>query len=215
MKKLLFTFLIILSTVSLKAQYDITAGMGITFQSTPSIKDYIDNSNPGSGSDKLAEYSSAINFFGEVDYSLSPTFSLGIEYENKLFSYNGTNSYDLSYTTHSPSILAYYVVEGAGYQFKFGGGAGYRIVSVDEKFGVLENTASNFTANGFGLLLKAQAHTLLGGDFYASVGGDIRYDLIGEATNGDQEFGSNVLDEKVNFNTLAFSVKLGISYFLR
>lgn len=216
MKKLLFGIVLIISSAQIYAQVDVMAGMGITFQSNPSLKDYIDNLTPGG--EGLAQFSSAVNFFGEIDYSINPTFDLGLEYEYKLSSYNtafgGAGNYDLSYVTHSPSLLAYYVVQGVGYKFKFGGGAGYRIVAVDEELPT-SNTVTNFTANGFGMLLKAQANTLLGGDFYASIGADIRYDIIGEATDGNQTFGSTALKEKIDFNTIAFSVKVGISYFIR
>lgn len=216
MKKIFVVLVMLFSTVNITAQVDIMGGMGITFQSTPSLKDYIDNLAPSG--EELAEYSSSVNFFGEIDYVINPTFDLGLEYENRLFSYNsnygGLGSYDLSITTHSPTVLAFYVLQGVGYKFKFGGGAGYRLVSVDEELPT-SNAVTNYTASGFGILLKAQALTLLGGDFYAAVGADIRYDLIGEASNNESTFGTTGLKEKIDFNTLAFSVKIGISYFIR
>jgi hypothetical protein len=104
-------------------------------------------------------------------------------------------------------VLGYYTIQGAGYKFKFGGGAGYRVISIDEK---LPLETKNYTATGFGLLLKAQAHTLLGGNFYALIEGDARYDIIGEAENGNQ-----VMGDGTDFNTLAFGLKLGVSYLIR
>lgn len=216
MKNILASIIFLISLINLSAQFDITGGMGISFQSTPSLKDYIDNLAPAG--EELAQYSSAVTFFGEIDYSMSPTFDLGLEYENKLFSYNtsfgGLGSYDLSYTSHSPSLLAFYVVQGAGYKFKFGGGVGYRIISVDEELPT-SNSVVNYSANGFGVVLKTIAHTLLGGDFYASIGADIRYDIISEASNNENTLGAAGLKEKVDFNTLAFGVKIGVSYFIR
>lgn len=211
MKKLLVVLFLILFGVTTQAQVDVMGGMGISFKSNPSLKDYLDNIF--TGGDELADFTSAVTFFFESDYEINTTFDLGLEYEAKIYSYNtsfgGLGTYDFSYLAHSPSVLAYYVIKGAGYKFKFGGGAGYRVISVDEQLPT-STEVINYTATGFGLLLKAQAHTLLGGDFYAYIGGDIRYDIIGEAKNGDL-----VIGKDTDFNTLSVGVKLGVSYFIR
>lgn len=216
MKKKLISIIFLLTALTTYSQVDFMTGMGISFQSTPSLKDYINNIAPsGEG---MADYSSAVTFFFETDYSINPTFDIGIEYEVKIYSFNtsfgGLGKYDLSYLAHSPSVIGYYVLQGEGYKFKFGGGAGYRIISVDEELPT-SNTVTNFTANGFGLLLKTQAHTLLSGNFYAYFGADIRYDIIGEATNENSKLEAPGLKEEVNFNTLSFGVKIGVSYLIR
>ena len=216
MKKYFFVFLLLIFGSNSIAQVDIMTGMGITFQSTPSLTDYINNTVPEG--EELADYSSAINFLFGADFTLNPTFDIGFEYEHKIFSYNtsfsGLGTYDISYLTYSPSILAYYTIPGAGYKFKFGGGAGYRYVSVDEQLPT-SNIVETYTASGFGLLLKAQAHTLLGGNFHAYIGADIRYDVIGEPSNDNGVLGTSAYNESIDFNTLGVGVKLGVSYFIR
>lgn len=215
MKKLITAVFILTFSLTAQAQIDLMGGMGISFQSTPSLKDYIDN--VFTGGEELADFSSAVTFFFESDYEVNPTFDLGVEYEAKIYSYNtsfgGLGTYDISYVAHSPSVLGYYVVQGPGYKFKFGGGAGYRIISVDEQTPESIEVV-NYTATGFGLLLKAHAHTLLGGNFYAFISGDVRYDVIGEAENGGKVLGEG-FPEEINFNTLSVGVKLGVSYFIR
>jgi len=209
MKKILIVIFISILALTVNAQVDLMGGMGISFQSTPSLKDYLDNVYPNG--EKVSDYSSTVTFFFESDYEINPTFDLGVEYEAKIYSYNttlgGFDTYDFSYLAHSPSVLAYYILQGAGYKFKFGGGLGYRVISIDEKLPIETRT---YTATGFGLLLKLQAHTLLGGNFYALIEGDVRYDIIGEAKNGDI-----LMNDGTDFNTLGAGVKLGISYFLR
>ncbi|MDZ7766655.1 MAG: hypothetical protein U5K00_19920 [Melioribacteraceae bacterium] len=216
MKKYLLVFAVLLFSVKSFAQIDLMGGMGISFQSTPSLTDYINNLV--ADGEKLNDFSSSINFFIEGDYEISSTFDLGIEYENKLFSYNtafgGLGTYDLTWTTHSPSLLAYYAIQGTGYKFKFGGGAGYRLISVDEELPT-SNQIENYTSSGFGLLLKAQAHTLLGGNFHAYIGTDIRYDFIGEPSNEKSKIGTADYGREIDFNTLGVGVKLGISYLIR
>lgn len=210
MKKFIAAIFVLSTFVTTYAQVDLMGGMGISFQSTPSLKDYIDNLF--TGGDELADFSSAVTFFFETDYEVNSSFDLGLEYEAKIYSYNtsfGFETYDLSYLAHSPSILGYYVLHGEGYKFKFGGGAGYRVISIDEQKPP-SNQVVNYTATGFGLLLKAQAHTLLGGNFYAAIGADIRYDII---ENSDLR--SEGLNEEIDFNTLSVGLKLGVSYFIR
>ena len=209
MKKFITVVFIIILSLQVKAQVDLMGGMGISFQSTPSLNDYLNNI--ATGSDKLSDFTSAVTFSFEADYAINPAFDMGIEYEAKIYSYNtsfsGLGNYDFSYLAHSPSVLGYYVLQGPGYKFKFGGGVGCWVISIEEKLPI---ETINYTATGFGLLLKAQAHTLLGGDFYAFIGGDVRYDIIGEAKNGNLVLGSDT-----NFNTLSVGVKLGVSYFIR
>lgn len=216
MKKFLAVISITFLSLQSFAQVDLMGGMGITFQSAPSLNDYINNLVPAG--EEIADYSSSINFFFEADYEINPTFDIGLEYDYKIFSYNTTfpaaGTYDLTVNTHSPTLLAYYVLQGTGYKFKFGGGAGYRLVSVDEQL-PLSTEVTNYTASGFGLILKAQAHTLLGGNFHAYIGGDIRYDIIGEATNNGEKLGSENYGEEIDFNTLGIGLRIGISYFIR
>lgn len=216
MNKKIFIVIFLFTTLATYSQIDFMTGMGISFQSTPSLKDYINTYTQGN--DGPGEYSSAVTFFFESDYSINPTFDIGIEYETKIYSFNtsfgGIGKYDISYLAHSPSLLGYYVIQGEGYKFKLGGGVGYRIISVDEELPT-STAVTNYTANGFGLLLKAQAHTLLSGNFYAYFGADIRYDIIGEATNDSGKLEAPGLKEEVNFNTLSFGVKIGVSYLIR
>lgn len=210
MKKIIAIIFILAPFLSINAQVDFMGGMGISFQSTPSLKDYIDNLF--SGGKDVEDFTSAVNFFFESDYEINSKFDLGIEYEAKIYSYStnfGFETYDLSYVAHSPSLLAYYVLQGDGYKFKFGGGAGYRIIDIEEQKPPSTQKA-DLSASGFGFLLKAQAHTLLGGNFYANLSADIRYDLI---ENSDLR--SEGLNKDIDFNTLAIGLKLGISYFLR
>ncbi|OGU58803.1 MAG: hypothetical protein A2V66_01705 [Ignavibacteria bacterium RBG_13_36_8] len=211
MKKILFLITLLLFSSSTYAQFDFAGGMGISFVNNSSLRDYLQINFP-SGS-KLSTFNSSVEFFIEGDYSVTTSFQLGLEYAYQIYSYtasfSGTYVYDISYGHHKPSVLAYYVISGNGYKFKFGGGAGLRIISLDEK---IMNTV-NYSTSGFGVLLKAQGHTLLGGNFYANIGVDLRYDLPGEPKNGSNYIVDNSINQNVNINSLSFGIKLGISYF--
>ncbi len=200
MKKLLI--LLIFPVITNFAQPDFSAGMGISFVTAPDLRDYI-NYNFGQGN-QLATFNSVVEFFGEVDFPVNDNWDLGVEYAVNIFSYNtpifGTGIYEISYNQHMPSALIYYVVKGEGYKIKLGGGAGYRYVALDEK--IIETVS--YSSSGFGMLLRAQGLTLLSGNLYAYIGGDMRLDFPAEIVREQTD--------NIKLNSLAFGVKLGVSY---
>ncbi len=204
MKKIIFLLLLsLLLSKNIFAQIDVVTGMGISFVYNSSLNDYLDLRRPA---EEVKPFSTTAEFYGEVDYSISEKYQIGIEYVYTLFDFSSAyeGNYTLSYTHQKPSLLAYYVISGEGYKFKFGGGAGIRIVNLTENFSVDEN----FSAFGFGLLLRAQGHTALSDNFYANIGGTMRTDFPGTPTNSNHNFYNNT-----NLNSFSVSVNLGISYF--
>ncbi|GBD90477.1 hypothetical protein BMS3Abin04_01194 [bacterium BMS3Abin04] len=200
MKKLVIVF--ILTSSSIFAQIDITGGMGINMVYSSSFTDYVNNNF--AQADPLPSFKSTGEFFIEADYTLKQNFQIGMEYSFSLFSYNTPllgGSYEISYTHYKPSLLAYYVISGEGYKIKFGGGIGYRYVSLDERI----LGATNYSTSGFGLLLRMQGHTLLSGNLYANIGGDLRNDFLGEIQNSNN-------GQNYNLNSLSAGIRLGISY---
>ncbi len=209
-----FLFLLLSPLLLTNAQWDLSLSMGLDFKSASSYRDYI-NSGFAPSNDKLSTFSSSINFSGEVGYQISESFQLAIEYSILLDSYNTAVApagvYEISYSVQRPSLISYYVINGNGYKFKFGGGIGPRFVSLEEK--IISST--QYSASGLGFLLKADGNTLLSGNLYALIGMDLRYDLPGELKTEDGKFIENYgTGEKVNLNTLSIGIKLGIAYFL-
>ncbi len=210
MRKFIFIFLIFFVSKNILAQVDLAAGMGISFVNNSSLTEYLNIYFPSE--DEIGAFSSSAEFYLEADYSISPSFQLGIEDTYTLFSYNtsiGFINYKIEYGQHKPSLLAYYVISGEGYKFKFGGGAGIRIVDLTESINITEE----FSTVGFGFLLRAQGHTKLGENFYANVGGTMRFDFTGEPSNGERKIHNNITNENVNINSFSVSVDIGVSYF--
>jgi hypothetical protein len=209
MKKILFVLLIIFVSRNVSAQVDLAAGMGISFVNNSSLNEYLEYNW---SSEEIPSFSSTAEFYFEVDYSITQSFQLGIEDTYTLFSYNNYHnytSYEIEYGHHKPSLLAYYVMNGEGYKFKFGGGAGLRIVDLTEKINIDEE----FSTVGFGFLFRAQGHTKLGDSFYANIGGTMRFDFPGEPSNGERKIHNNITNEDVNINSFSVSVDIGVSYF--
>ncbi len=213
MKKIFFLFLL-LPFLNLYGQWDFGISMGLDFKSAPAYRDYI-NFNFASPDNKLKSFNSSVNFSGEAGYLINKSFQIGLEYSIVIDSYNSPlgsgGIYEISYLMHRPSVIGYYVIGGAGYKFKFGGGLGLRFVSLNEEI----ITKSEYESSGWGLLIKGEANTLLSGNLYVLLGLDFRYDLPGELSSDENKKITNfATGEIVNLNAISIGVKLGISYLL-
>lgn len=198
-----------------QAQYSIRASMGIDFANTPSLNDYINQTFPVDGN-PLNDFNTAVNFSGEFGYSITNTLQVGLELSYLLNSFNYSSElgkFELDYNIIAPSLLGYYVLGGSGYNFKFGGGVGLRLVNVDLSFPGT-NLTTSYSGTGFGILLRAEGNTLLGGNFYANIGADLKYDINGSPKSGSSNLYNNISRENVNLNSLSVGLRLGVSYIL-
>ncbi len=213
--KYAFTLLITLFTVSTSfSQFEIRGGMGISFVNMPSVIDYL-NQNFAPSNQQLGTFNSAVTFSVEGDYSLDANHEIGLEVaylvNSHNFSYN-LGLYKLYYGIVMPTAIYYYVIRGTGYSFKFGGGIGLRFVSADQQYPATPS-AINYQSTGFGFLLKADGNTLLSGNLYANIGVDLRYDINGEPKSSSGSYiVNNLYNKKVNFNSLAACIRLGLTY---
>lgn len=198
-----FIILNFAATSLILAQFDLGAGMGLNFFSSPDMRDYL-NSNFAS-TDEMASFNTSADFFVELDYNISEKYQIGVEYTHNIYSFNSnftSGRYDLQLNQHKPTLMAYYVSAGNGYKFKIGGGVGLRIAQADEE---LYGTIEEYSTTGFGILLKAQGDTKLGGNFYALIAGEIRYDMPGEI--------NTLTGGSFNVNSFGLSLKLGTVYY--
>jgi hypothetical protein len=212
MKKILILiFAAVISFISFaQKQNEVRGSMGIDFISVPSLKEYIDQLPY----EQLTDFNSAVNFSGSYGRMLSESFQVQAELGYLLYSFTSSDidgQYELAYNLIMPSVLAYYVINGTGYNFKFGGGAGVRFLSVEES---LPGTGSSeeYSSVGYGFILRAEGNTAIAEDVYAYIGADARYDVNGEPENNREYLENNVYKENVNFNSLSFGIRLGISY---
>ena len=208
MKKILISLFIIIAFVSSFAQKqnEVRGSMGIDFVSIPSLKEYIDQLPY----EELTDFNAAVNFSGSYGRMISESYQLQAELGYLLYSFNSNGidgQYDLTYSLVMPSILNYYVLNGTGYNFKFGGGVGLRYLSIDES---LPGTGSsdNYSSTGYGFILRTEGNTAIAENVYAHIAADVRYDVISEAE--PSALGNKIGD--VNFSSLSFGLRLGISY---
>ena len=215
MKKLTFTIVFIICSSFTFAQIELKGTMGIYFLSIPSMQDYI-NQSFAPPNDQLGSFVSSVMFAGEGGFFIAKNFEASGELAYQIYSYTTTGvggKYDLVYNNIMPSLLGYYVISGDGFNFKFGGGAGVRFISVDQSLPATGNTTT-YSSIGYGIIGRIEGNTLLGGSVYANIGAEIRYDINGEPENGGTPLHNNVQNENVNFNTFALGVRLGITYII-
>jgi hypothetical protein len=177
------------------------------------MQDYINFFHPD---DQLGSFNSAIIFTIEGGHFLSPSFLVSIEGAYQLFSYTNvstTGKYEMVYKLIPVTAMGYYVIRGEGYNLKFGGGIGPRFVTADESLPGL-GTTDSYNSIGAGIIIRCEGNTLLGGNFYANLGADLKYDLNGEPENNGEKLTNSVYGQNVNFNTFSLGVKLGISYLI-
>ena len=213
MRKFIIFFVFICINQMVFAQVSIRGGMGINFLSTPSLRDYLNVINSAQVNNQLATFNTAINFFGEVDFRTAKNYELGLELAYLYNSFNFSpygGRYELSYGVLMPTIVNYYVIDGQGYNFKFGGGLGLRFANINELQEFTQN-ANNYTSVGFGVLLRALGNTSLGSNVYANITGDIRYDLNGTPKNNGNAIQNETVGN-VNLNSLSVGLSLGITY---
>jgi len=201
----------ILSSFS-TAQVELSASMGINFINSPSLYDYVNQNFPVPG-ETLEGFNASVVFSGEAGYNFSKSYQPAIDIGYLINSYTTTLSdgrqYEMSYGNLMFSIINYYVITGEGYNFKFGGGGGLRFLNADQTISGITQT---FSSVGYGLLLRAEGNTLLGGNIYAKIGAQASYDINGEPKNNGTPLFNNAANEKVNFNSLSIGLSLGVSY---
>lgn len=203
MKKNIFlSLLFLIISHPIYAQVDIVGGMGISFVYAPSFNSYLEKR----ADDRINAFSSTAEFYGEVDYSITQKYQVGVEYVYTLFDFSSSyaGSYNINYTHIKPSLLGYYVISGEGYKFKFGAGAGPRLIYLTENISIDED----YEALGIGFLLRAQGHTKLGDKFFVNIGSTLRTDFPGTPNNSN-----NAFHDDANINSFSVSVNIGISYF--
>ncbi len=207
MKK--FLLIIIMISGSVFGQIDLSAGMGINFSSTASLNDYLSAVN----NQDIASFSSNIEFFGEAGYLWKENFQVGLDYSVSIYSYSNDFSdygkFELDYNMHSPTFMAYYVLEGEGYKFKFGGGVGPRYISCNQTLPLL-TTSLNYTSWGFGTLLKAEGNTALSENVYALIAFSLKLDFPGTPKNDGKSLYRSSGIKDVDFNSFSAGIRLGI-----
>lgn len=216
MNKYLILFILLVSSLCTRAQTEINGGMGIEFTDASSINDYLIGNHFVETDQRYSDFKTNVVFFLEGCRFISEEFQIGINYDFSIYSHNfnylDLGNYKLEYEMHKPSLMAYYVIPGKGYNFKLGAGVGIRYITVTETLPTLGGT--DYSGLGFGFLLKIVGNTTLGQNLYAQIGGSLNFDYPGVPDNNGRSFSFNNENHKeVNFNSFSAGVRLGLTYY--
>ena len=215
MRYFAFVALLALAISTSYSQVRVRGGMGVDYISDPSLYNYF-NQNFAQPGTQLSSLSASVNFSFEADYMISNSYEIGLDVAYRIYSYNYDNSlgkYDLTYHNLMPTIVNYYVINGGGYQFKFGGGVGIRFPNATEALPG-STSSQTYTRTGIGFLLRAAGNTQISSDLYANILFDIRYDFNGSPKNNGVNLYNRVDGSNVSFNSLSLGVGLGLTYYL-
>ena len=136
-------------------------------------------------SERVAQFKSAVEFFGAASMQVSPEWIVTIDFGHLLTSYNvitvlGTTEFTL--TADMPSIMLHYVLADEGvYNVRVGAGTGYHFGTLSESYGTQD---LQYTGKGMGMVADIEANTAFGEHLFAYLGANARWEFIGELTNG-------------------------------
>ena len=217
MKYFTFITLLILAFSTSYSQVRLRGGMGVDYISDPSLYNYF-NQNFATPGTQLKSFSASVNFSLEADYMITEKYEVGLDVAYRIYSYNYANAlgtYDLTYHNLMPTIVNYYVINGGGYQFKFGGGVGIRFPNAREALpSTTSSQTQSYTGIGFGILLRASGNTQISNKLYANILFDIRYDFNRTLKNNGAKLYNRVDGSNVSFNSFSIGVGLGLTYYL-
>ncbi len=190
----------------------VFAGMGVSYMNPQDVVDMINTMS--TSSQRVSDFKSAVEFFGGFIYPVNMDWTLKAEYAYLLGSYNvnvplGVQEFTI--TCHLPTVLLQYVlVSEPAYNVKAGAGIGYHFGMLETKLGGLED---KFTADGIGMKLDLEASTALGENLFAYLGADLRWDSIGDLTNGSNGNPSGVAGMPTSLQFFSAGAKLGFSHY--
>ncbi len=194
----------------------IGAGMGVVTHSAPSLVDYINAASMPMAGQQLDEFSSAVELFIAPEFQISDDWILTLEYAAllKTYSITGRGGFqsEFSYVVHMPTFLLQRLIRGEGYRLKFGGGLGYHVAELEQRFPDF-GSEDEFTARGMGIMLDATGHTQFDEHFFGLIGFNIRWDFPGTLKRED---GSPAIDRtdqsSPTMNFFAIGFRLGVMF---
>lgn len=161
MKRILLLFLVpvilFLLTSEVKSQdstrhkekhVSVYAGMGLGYSTTPKFNDFVRNEVFNGLNDSVKNFSVGLEIFGGVEYELSKSFSLRLDYsyffKSKTY-YVSFYVFDYYYFIHQPYIMAQYNIKKNNYRFDFSFGAGYHFAQLQR---TLNTTEYSYNSSG-------------------------------------------------------------------
>lgn len=194
------------------------AGMGAAYGNNPSLTTFISyelpNYNNLTDNQKLKNFRTGFEFFGNVERQFSKNLAVKLDYSyfiksNKL-DYYPNNSYD--YTNHQIYLGLNYIIPGDYYFLKFGLGAGPVFSNLDSKSYI--TNIGTYTSTG--LLTKAEGSfsIQIGSNMAGYINGYIGNVFDGNLKDSNGKELKNAANETVNLSSFMLGVRIGIEFYI-
>ncbi len=188
----------------------VSAGMGISALSAPSVVDYVNSASQAPTSEKVSEFFSVTEFVFAPEIRVAEDWSVGVDYMYRLKSLavnSGGSQSRFEISGHHLSLVAHYLLEGETYLVRLGGGAGVVLGTFSEAlFG--SPLFTDFSARGGSLKVEAVGDTKFDDHFYGTIGADMRWVFGGTYRDGDREVQVGAM--KAGVSSFSLGLKLGI-----
>lgn len=188
----------------------VSAGMGISALSGPSVVDYINSASQAVSSEKVSEFVSATEFSFTPEVRVTEHWSVGVDYMFRIKSLavrgsGGQSQFEVS--SHHVGFVVHYLIEGEGYLVRLGGGGAMASGSFSQAlFG--NPVFSDFSARGGSMKVEAVGDTKFDDHLYGTIGADMRWVFGQSYHNGSREVKVGTL--KAGLSSFALGLKLGI-----
>lgn len=195
----------------------ISAGLGVSANSSPSIVDYINAIAQPPVEQRVDEFSASTEFFVAPEMQVSDEWSVALDYAYYLKSYSfdsrsGMGRLEFTHQVHMPVVVMHYLIPGKGFWLKAGGGAGYHVGSFTESF-LGYGQQSTTRAHGVGIKIEAIGNTAFDESFYGSIGVDLRWVFGGSFKTASGQTKS-YLQYTPHMSFFSVGLKLGVMFLL-
>lgn len=193
-------------------------GMGASYGNNSSLNTYIGyelpNYNTLSDNQKLKDFRTGFEFFGNVERQFTKSFAVKLDYSyltksNRVSSYPN-NTFD--YFNHQIVLTLNYVIPGDYHFFKIGAGAG----PVFSSFESVSGTTRNGTYTSTGVLAKAEGtfSIQMGKNLAGYINGYVGNVFAGNLKGSNGTELKNAAGDSVNLNSFTIGLRLGIEFYI-
>lgn len=193
-------------------------GMGAAYGNNTSLNTFIGyellNYNTLTESQKLKDFRTAFEFFGNVERQVSKSLAVKLDY-SYLIKSNNVSSYPSSkfdYNNHQIVLILNYIIPGEYHFLKFGAGAG----PVFSSFESVSGTTRNGTYTATGILAKAEGtfSIQMGKNLAGYLNGYVGNVFAGNLKGSDGKELKNAAGENVNLSSFMIGLRLGVEFYI-
>jgi hypothetical protein len=193
-------------------------GMGAAYGNNSSLNTFIGyelpNYNTLSDNQKLKDFRTAFEFFGNVERQVSKNLAVKLDYSyliksNKVSMFPN-NTYD--YNNHQIVLTLNYVMPGEYHFLKFGAGAG-PVFSSLESVSYITNSGT-YTSTGIMAKAEGTFSIQMGKNLAGYINGYVGNVFAGDLKGSDGKELKNVVGDNVNLSSFMIGLKLGIEFYI-